>query len=707
MRPDPCEFENEVIVMDENQYETQIEDVRIRMDNEGVYETEFETEMIAMDENECESEIEGSVRIDKERVYETEFEQNIRKDNEDEYETELEENAKDNESSGGGKRKRAKRKVPQQWKKNVRKNKRNAGESYLTTAGKVARERRPKNLGETCKCKRECHLKIRDEDKISISKSFWDMKDLSRQRDFIAARVRRQLAERGRVESSRRKFSQTFSLLQGGTEHQVCKYFFLQTLDISEKMVRTSVEKSARNAAGIPSPDKRGRHTPANKHAEDEIVFAINHIDSFPRVPAHWCRRDTKKEYLETILNKEKMYNLYLEHCITNKKKPISRTNYKEILIEKNIGFHKPKKDQCWCHHFEQLPADQKTDRQAEFDLHIRRKCAANEEKRKDSEKSKTDDTYLSANFDLEAVLYSPLFHAKPIFYKRKLATFNFTIYEVPKRQGHSYIWTEFEGNRGSNEIATCLNKFIHSISNTVRHLVLYSDCCPGQNRNAVVACMLQQAVCLVPHLKIIDLKFLEPGHTHMECDSMHAAIERASEKSKIFWPDDWINIVILSNKKNPFKVSVLHHDDFLDYKDLQGKIMVNKKKADDGSILSWKEVKWLRFDKEQPNVMQYKSEYWEEEFKRINTGRRGRKPTARNSSYEMKKAYTDQIPIQKKKFNDLQQMCHGKDKIIPRQYHQYYRSLPVQAGNTNSEDYDSEDEVSLQVMKERYLQKK
>ncbi|CAG9760244.1 unnamed protein product [Ceutorhynchus assimilis] len=185
-------------------------------------------------------------------------------------------------------------------------------------------------------------------------------------------------------------------------------------------MLRTAMEKANRNVAGIPSPYKRGKHDPGVKHNNDTITFAEYHIDSFPRVPARWCRKDTKKEYLESILNKEKMYTLYKENCSELKQKCISKTTYRELLIKKNIGFHIPKKDQCWCHHFEQLKENEKTaEKLHDYEIHIRRKIAAMEEKKIDSLKAKRDEHYVSANFDLEAVLYSPLLFAKPVFYKR------------------------------------------------------------------------------------------------------------------------------------------------------------------------------------------------------------------------------------------------------------------------------------------------
>lgn len=61
---------------------------------------------------------------------------------------------------------------------------------------------------------------------------------------------------------------------------------------------------------------------------------------------------------------------------------------------------------------------------------------------------------YFSGNFDLQAVLYRPLFLGKPLFYKRnKSATFNFTIFDTAKKEGHCFLWQETEGNRGGLEI--------------------------------------------------------------------------------------------------------------------------------------------------------------------------------------------------------------------------------------------------------------
>ena len=64
----------------------------------------------------------------------------------------------------------------------------------------------------------------------------------------------------------------------------------------------------------------------------------------------------------------------------------------------------------------------------------------------------------------------------------------------------------------------------------------MFSDSCIGQNRNKFVASALLHAVCTSTYLKVVNHKFLEPGHTQMECDSMHSAMEYAKRKTNIYF---------------------------------------------------------------------------------------------------------------------------------------------------------------------------
>ncbi|KAF2890877.1 hypothetical protein ILUMI_15296 [Ignelater luminosus] len=70
-----------------------------------------------------------------------------------------------------------------------------------------------------------------------------------------------------------------------------------------KKIMRTAVEKAMSSRAHLGSPNKRETATPTIKLPPDDVNFAIEHIDSFPNAPTHWCRKDTTKIYLESILN--------------------------------------------------------------------------------------------------------------------------------------------------------------------------------------------------------------------------------------------------------------------------------------------------------------------------------------------------------------------------------------------------------------------
>jgi len=91
----------------------------------------------------------------------------------------------------------------------------------------------------------------------------------------------------------------------------------------------------------------------------------------------------------------------------------------------------------------------------------------------------------------------------------------------------------------------------------------MFSDTCGGQNRNQNVAAVLLYAVHLIGHLKVTEQKFLEKGHTYMECDSMHSAIEFAQKNSSVFCVSAWKTIFEVARRKNPYEVHQLSHIDF------------------------------------------------------------------------------------------------------------------------------------------------
>ena len=127
--------------------------------------------------------------------------------------------------------------------------------------------------------------------------------------------------------------------------------------------------------------------------------------------------------------------------------------------------------------------------------------------------------------------------------YKRKLAVYNLSVFSLADKQGVCFLWNETLDQKGSCEVATCFMLYLSYLPHTVKRVILYSDTWSGQNRNHFVAA-LHHAVLTMDKIEIIDQKFLESGHSHMELDSLHSTIERAKKTGKIFIPSQWNTVI-------------------------------------------------------------------------------------------------------------------------------------------------------------------
>ena len=148
------------------------------------------------------------------------------------------------------------------------------------------------------------------------------------------------------------------------------------------------------------------------------------------------------------------------------------------------------------------------------------------------------------------------------MYYKRKLCVYNFTICEANSRVGHCYLWNELDGKRGSSEVGSCTGHYLSSLPDTVKRVSFHSDSCGGQNRNQYVASVLMHSVQSLP-LEEITLNFLETGHTQMECDSMHAAIELAKKNVRVYSQREWYNVIHMARRHKPYVVYQLDFSSF------------------------------------------------------------------------------------------------------------------------------------------------
>ncbi|GFX51550.1 uncharacterized protein TNCV_5012541 [Trichonephila clavipes] len=64
-------------------------------------------------------------------------------------------------------------------------------------------------------------------------------------------------------------------------------------------------------------------------------------------------------------------------------------------------------------------------------------------------------------SFDLEKAFAFPKLTTSVAYYKRNLYVYNFGCHELNKNISHMFVWPETEGSRGSQEISSCLIKYI------------------------------------------------------------------------------------------------------------------------------------------------------------------------------------------------------------------------------------------------------
>lgn len=562
------------------------------------------------------------------------------------------------------------------WKRNIRKKHRSEGLAYVNSKGKKVPDKQPAPVN--CdKCRFHCSEKLDEEARLEQCKYFYSI-DNKRKKDFICRLVLTSTVDRRRRGRGIRpkSVSRYYYLPTADGDKRVCQKFFCTTLGISKKTVDYAV--AHKNELGLCElPEHTGR-VPSNKTSSIREQLVHEHIKSFPLVESHYCRANSTALYLNPGLNISELYRLYrTDFCVRNNiSDPVTKGVYRRIFVSDfNIRFFIPKKDQCsTCNAYYEANEQDKVALKPDFDNHKRREKEAMEMKEADKSASKADLSLVSITFDLQAVLQIPHAGDAQIYYLRKLSAYNFTIYETASHNGFCYAWNETDGNRGANEIATCLSNYISSLPPTVKHIRTFSDTCGGQNRNQFM-CAAMLHVVKTTHIEQVDLKYMESGHSYLEVDSMHSTIERNKRHQKIYTQRE-LELVISTARKSPspYVVKRMTYQEFMDFKELSKKTIVNRTRNSLGETIRWLKIKQLRFEKAKPDLIQYKYDL-SDDFKEliVRPARRGRKSV---DNLELKPVYDARLPISSAKKKDLLKLI--KDRVIPPEYEEWYNNLPV-----------------------------
>lgn len=456
-----------------------------------------------------------------------------------------------------------------------RKYKRDCGEEYVTNYGKTVKARTSIILND---CRSQCKTKINENLQKTLFDIYWSLKSHDRQVSYISSLicVTGKIASRKRNTTPEKQKNRvcnfSYYIPKDKDLIKVCKTCFLKIFDITPKFVRLiCIQKSSSPAHKI-TPDKRGHSEPRNKKSPQVIQSVIDHINKLLSYESHYCRKETIKKYLPPHYTIQLAYDQYKQSV----SEPVSRTVYQKYFKKCGLKIKNPKKDTCSkCDSLTMQASSISCTQERKIKLLNERKI--HQDEAENAYETKRRDAGINSNevcvisFDLQQCLPTPSLESSIAFYKRQLWTFNLTVHNIKTSKAACYVWNESIAKRGGNDISSCIFNFLSNLPPEIKHVIMYSDCCPGKNKNS-----LFMAMCLIfleqgnTTIETIDHKFMVSGHSRMECDSDHARIEKSKKRysTLIFHPHDWAQLIRFAGK-DKFTVIEMDQTYFLDFNSL------------------------------------------------------------------------------------------------------------------------------------------
>lgn len=302
--------------------------------------------------------------------------------------------------------------------------------------------------------------------------------------------------------------------------------------------------------------DNRGGDTRSKKYASkrvaiDKFMGKINVIEK------HYCRGLSKRQYLASDLNINKLWRLYNSSCENEDVGLKVKKSYFRNHINKhyNIGFGAPAVDACSrCLELKEKIKFAKSESDKQMFMTQKRVHSLQAKAFFQLLGKESTDDILVMSYDCQKNQVLPKIPDQKAYYSRQLYIYNFTVVvgsskdKLGKNNVFSYTWCEHEYPKGSNEIASCIFHALNTIVispniNTVR---LFADGCGGQNKNSTVIGMTSKW--LLDHAPAsvyrVELFFPVAGHSFMPPDRVFAFFEKEiRKKDTIISPQEYREI--------------------------------------------------------------------------------------------------------------------------------------------------------------------
>ncbi|XP_045503544.1 uncharacterized protein LOC123700387 [Colias croceus] len=530
-----------------------------------------------------------------------------------------------------------------------------------------------------CNCAKKCQDKITTETKLEEFNKFYSTDSYQAQNMYLVSCIKEKPKKRAYVTTMQNtigmKNNKTFSREYYLKDILVCKQMFLKTLQTSSKRINTALSKMRNNCL----KDRRGRKGGYNSVSKESELFLIKIINKLPTYVSHYRRADSNDaKFLTSDMTTAKIYEIYSEEAKTAGKTLLSFAKFRHIFVTKfNLRTKPLKKDTCnKCDFYKSkhkhASEEEKNKLEEDHQNHIKKAQLLQQELKNNMKLAKEDPTIETITFDLQKTLPLPRISTNIIYYKRQVWVYNLGIHTGSDGQAYCNVWVEGEAGRGSQEVGSCLIKHItEKLRDGVEHLILWSDSCGGQNRNIKLTLMLKALLNDHPTLKQISHRFLESGHSFLPNDTDFGRIECAlKHQQRLYTPEDYIRTMKSCKKNKPMIVQRLDKKDFLSSQNLEKKT-TNRKKAEDGSKVSWLDTKEIVIKKEQLHSI-FMRRNLDEPYIEVNLKKNVRSVSQPLSLRDMDLLWPTGKPISEAKLKDIKSIMH----LIPSDAQDFYKKL-------------------------------
>ena len=346
-----------------------------------------------------------------------------------------------------------------------------------------------------------------------------------------------------------RGVSVRYGVVVGGSRISVCKKAFMSLHVITQSKVDHLVQQ-ARAQQATARPCLRGKHANRpNRLSEEKVDMVKEHIQSYPAESSHYSRhKNPNRLYLSPFLSISEMYRQYEVWTAARHVVPVSHAAYWNIFCTHfNYGFGTPRSDTC--NKCERTQTDASA---CDIDVHKALAEAAFQQQRKDRRRAITETDVFYITFDMEKTLPLPKLAVSAAFYLRQLWLYNTGVHLISKqKEGPFYnVWTEDQGGRGVQEVASSLLAFLQASGVAGGTLIAWSDSCCGQNKNFLLLCFWQYLLAK-KKFDCIEHKFPEPGHSYLDSDRDFGHIELAvKRRQNVYSIDEYCDIMMHSSSR-------------------------------------------------------------------------------------------------------------------------------------------------------------